>query len=149
MELAVLVVYYTRLDHDGVVPVPMRIASKSISNAHGVTHEVVLTVDPLRSAPNQSLVGDLIQKASMLTQLLLLLLLAMGWKTSREQLTARQTRLVLLCFGVYVLVCASQSVCQAGVASGDPFGMSRLCETYNLGEYILQSIILLGACLSL
>jgi len=82
----------------------------------------------------------------MLTQLLLLLLLALGWKTNREQLTGRETRLVQSAFALYLLVCTSQSICNASTTDGGLFDRdSRLCEAYNLGEYVLQSLILLGA----
>jgi hypothetical protein len=81
----------------------------------------------------------------MLTQLLLLLLIALGWKTTREQLTGREARLVLSAFALYCLVCTSQSICNASTSAGGLFGRdSRLCEAYNLAEYVLQSLILLG-----
>lgn len=78
----------------------------------------------------------------MLTQLLLLLLIALGWKTNREQLTSKETRMVLMVFVIYAVVCIGQSSCEASPGGNGLLG--RLCQSFNLTEYVLQSLILLA-----
>lgn len=76
----------------------------------------------------------------MLTQLLLLLLIALGWKTNREHLSSREARFVLMVFVLYAGVCVAQSACEASSV----LVFERLCQSANLFEYVMQSLILLA-----
>ena len=78
------------------------------------------------------------QKLSMLSQMGILFLISLGFKVNRESLSGKEVRLLLLIFGMYISLSSSQAAC-AGNMTED-----KLCQAYELSEYVMQSLILLG-----
>ena len=78
-------------------------------------------------------------KLSQLSQLAVLFLVALGWKVTRNQLSAREVRLLLAAFGLYVCLSSSLAACPDSDVE-----KNKLCETYRITEYVMHSVILLG-----
>lgn len=91
---------------------------------------------PLFCAP--SITGTLIQKFSTLSQLAVLFLISLGFKVNRSRLSGKEVRLLLITFGLYVSLSSSQAACVGSVSD------DQLCQAYELSEYVMQSLILLG-----
>jgi hypothetical protein len=83
------------------------------------------------------LADRLISKLSTLSQLVCLFLISLGWKVTRNNLTPREIRLLLIAFGLYACFSATQAACASS-------NSNKLCEAYLLTEYVLHSLLLLG-----
>lgn len=123
---------------------------------------------------------SLFEKLSMLSQLAMLVFLALGYKVHRPTLSTREVRLFILAFGLYIALSSSQAACENGGGDGRTMAVAttstssafsssppsslpiiviqqgqgpgqedKLCQAYELSEYVMQSLILLGVIVSI
>jgi hypothetical protein len=137
LELALEMYYNSRLDADGVVHQFLRVGTAFLEHL------------------------------SLLSQLVMLALLAYGYKLHRYTLSIRQTRFFFGGVGTYIILALSQAACSnsnrdkaeqhqdlflSSSSSSSSFFSSRkqnkFCQAYNLGLYIIQCLILLFTIIS-
>ena len=137
LELVLEMSYYARLDADGIVPHFLRM---------GTSFQ---------------------EHLSLLSQLVMLALLAYGYKLHRDTFSVRETRLFYLGLGTYIILAISQASCSStsqdkqeqhqdlfisSSSSSSSFFSSqkqnKVCQAFDLGLYILQSLLLLLTIIS-
>lgn len=85
---------------------------------------------------------DIFESASNAVLLAVLLFAALGWSLTRESLSTRELRLILVLFSVYSIVAFVKALCDS--ARND-----EICKAYLLTEYVLKSVVMLGVIVAL
>lgn len=69
-----------------------------------------------------------------------MLLAALGWSLTRDRLSRREFRLVVLIFVTYLSIALVKALCQSE---------DEICKAYLLSEYVVKSVMMLGVIVAL
>ncbi|TMW55685.1 hypothetical protein Poli38472_010567 [Pythium oligandrum] len=96
----------------------------------------------LRGQPNIALKAtqNLAESTANAVFLAVMLLAALGWSLTRDQLYRRERRLIGLMYMVYFFVASLKAMCDSE---------EDVCKVYMLTEYLIRSIMMLGVIVSL
>jgi hypothetical protein len=80
------------------------------------------------------------ESATSASILAVLLLAALGWSLTRDELTSRESRLFIVIFSLYFFLALIKANCHAD---------NDLCKAYLLTEYVMKSFLMLGVIVAL
>lgn len=83
---------------------------------------------------------DVSESASNAVLLAVLLFAALGWSLTRDSLSKRELRLIMVLFSVYFAIALVKALCDSD---------DEMCKAYLLTEYMLKSVVMLGVIVAL
>ncbi|KAF1323897.1 hypothetical protein FI667_g10169, partial [Globisporangium splendens] len=144
------------VEHLGLLPLYKFVWLCFVSRCSGdtVVHGVDAALDPrvLPASPQRgcvksafiSTLRDLAQSTSSAALLGVLLFASLGWSLTREQLSRRESRLVVVIFTVYFAIALAKALCDSDDDENDD-----ICKAYMLTEYVIKSVVMLGVIVAL
>ncbi|GLD96714.1 hypothetical protein PINS_up005397 [Pythium insidiosum] len=83
---------------------------------------------------------DATESISCAAMLVVMLLAALGWSLTRDELSRREIRLISVSFGCYFCIALAKASCDFE---------DDVCKAYMLTEYIIRSVMMLGVIIAL